>query len=184
MKPKLFLISFLFIIIPLISFSQNSDNRSNPLFNKSNIGFEASPFRDRQGYYGGFVFGLRYGRNISKPITLGIESSESVRSIYSYQQYNNFTIGLFARYSFLTEHRIQGFVEFSPFYSYRYFKGFERLANEVRKNTLGGYIAPGISVYTKNRKFSFDLYYDLYIHPTNIYYNHVNIIAYKLNIHF
>jgi hypothetical protein len=184
MKPKFLFISFLFFTISIISYSQNTDDVLKPLLYKNQVGLEVSPFRDRQGYYGGLVFGLRYGYNISKPLTFGIESSESVRSTNSYQQYNNFTIGMFARYSFFTEKRIQGFVEFSPFYSHRYFKGLENLANEVRKNTLGGYIAPGISVYTKNRKFSLDLYYDLYIHPTNIYYNHVNIIAYKLNFHF
>ena len=184
MKPGFLLISVLFITNSFISYSQNSEDDSKQSFYKNRLGLEVSPFRDRQGYYGGLVFGLRYGYNISKSLTFGIESSETVRSINSYQQYNNFTIGMFARYSFFTEKRIQGFVEFSPFYSHRYFKGLENLANEVRKNTLGGYIAPGISVYTKNRKFSMDLYYDFYIHPTNIYYNHVNIIAYKLNFHF
>jgi hypothetical protein len=184
MKPGFLFISFLFITNSFISYSQNSEDDSKHSFYKNQLGLEISPFRDRQGDYGGLVYSLRYGYNISQPLTLGIESSESVRSIYGNSQYNNFTIGLFARYSFFTEKRIQGFVEFSPFYSHRYFKGLERLADEVRKNTLGGYIAPGISVYTKNRKFSMDLYYDFYIHPTNIYYNHVNIIAYKVNIHF
>jgi hypothetical protein len=184
MKPGFLFISILLITDSFISYSQSSEDDSKHPHYKNQVGLEIRPFRDRNGYYGGLVYSLRYGYNISQPLTLGIESSESVRSIYGNSQYNSFTIGLFARYSFFNEKRIQGFVEFSPFFSYRYFKGLEWLADEVRKNTLGGYIAPGISVFTKNRKFSLDLYYDFYIHPTNIYYNHVNIIEYKVNFHF
>ncbi len=183
MKPLLLFSSLLFITSSFISFSQNTKD-SSKLFYKNRLGLEVSPFRDRQGYHGDVVIGLRNGRNISKPLTLGIESSHTIRPKYSISQYYNFTIGMFARYSFFTEKRIQGFVEFSPFYSHRYFKGLKFLADEVRKNTIGGYIAPGISAYTKNRRFSMDLYYDFYIHPTNIYYNHINIFAYKLNFHF
>ena len=53
----------------------------------------------------------------------------------------------------------------------------------IVENKIGLYVAPGLSLYTKNRKFSMDLYYKLYIHPDNFYY-HENVISYKVNFHF
>jgi len=39
-------------------------------------------------------------------------------------------------------------------------------------------------LYSKNRKYSFDLYYKFYFHPNNSFANYGNIISYKVNFYF
>jgi hypothetical protein len=74
-------------------------------------------------------------------------------------------------------------METLPFYSYSYIRGTDNYPGDVEENKFGLYFAPGLSLFTKNRKFSIDLYYKLYIHPDNFYYQE-NVISYKVNFHF
>jgi hypothetical protein len=188
MKTRTLLLSFVLITFPFRSYSQNTEKGSIPPFYKNQVGIQLNPYLNENGYFTDFVFGLRYGRNISKPIILGADLYESIPAFGSitgvYSQYNNFKIGVFSRYTFFPEKRIQGFIEVSPFYSHRYFKGLENLYGGVPKNTLGSYIAPGVSIFTKNKKFSLDIYYEIYVHPTSYFYYHDNEFSYKLNFHF
>ena len=188
MKTRVLLLSFVIITFSIESYSQSLEKRSKPPFYKNQVGIQLNPYLNKDGYFTDFVFGLRYGHNISRPIILGAELSESIPAFGNitgvWSQYNDFKIGMFSRYTFLPEKRVQGFIEFSPFFSHRYFKNLENLSGGVPKNTLGGYIAPGFSLFTKNRKFSIDIYYNIYIHPTSFYYYHANEFSYKLNFHF
>jgi hypothetical protein len=188
MKTRTIFLSLVLITYSFISYSQSPEKGLKPPFYKNRVGIQLNPCLNKNEIFTDFVFGLRYGYNISKPVILGAEISESIpafgRFTGVYSQYNDFKIGMFARYLFFPEKRIQGFIEGSPFYSHRYFKGLETLSGNVPKNILGLYIAPGVSIFTKNRKFSMDLYYQIYIHPTSFYYYHKNVISYKLNFHF
>lgn len=185
MNPRAVFFSLFFITYSLISNSQNLEKDSIPLFYKNQFGIQINPYWTKNIGFTDLDFGLRYGYNVSKQVTLGAELSEIIPAFYTnYSQYNDFKIGMFIRYSFFSNKRVHIFLEGSPFFSHRYFKGLENLIGNTPKNRLGLYIAPGVSFYTKNRKFSMDLYYNIYLHPTSSYYYHKNIISYKLNFHF
>jgi hypothetical protein len=188
MKTRTLVLSFVIITYSFISYSQSSEKGSTLPFYKNQVGIQINPCLNKNGIFSDLVFGLRYGYNICKPVVLGVEISESIpafgRTTGAYSQYNDFKIGMFARYAFFSEKRVQAFIEGSPFYSHRYFKDLETLSGNVPKDILGLYIAPGASIFTKNRKFSMDFYYQIYVHPTSFYYYHRNVISYKLNFHF
>lgn len=188
MKTRTLFLSFIIINYSFISYSQSPEKGSTLPFYKNQVGIQINPSLNKNGIFSDLVFGLRYGYNVSKPVVLGVEISESIPAFGSitgaYSQYNDFKIGMFARYAFFSEKRVQAFIEGSPFYSHRYFKGLETLSGNVPKDILGLCIAPGLSVFSKNRKFSMDLYYQIYIHPTSFYYYHRNVLSYKLNFHF
>jgi hypothetical protein len=188
MKIRIVFLSLVIITYAFTGYSQDTLKVSNPPFFKNHVGIQLNPGMNDNRIISDFVFALRYGYNISKPVILGAEISETVpafgRYTGAFTQYNDLKIGFFARYLFFPEKRVQGFIEASPFYSHRYFHGFESLQGGIPKNILGIYLAPGASVYTKNRKFSLDLYYKIYVHPTSFYYYRKNALAYKLTIHF
>jgi hypothetical protein len=184
MKARTLLLPFVIITFSLVSYSQIPEKDSKLQFYKNHAGIQLNPYLNKNGYFSNFVFALRYGHNISKHVTFGAELYESIPAFGYMSQYNDLKFGLFSRYTFFPEKRIQGFIEFSPFFSHRYFKGLENLIGETPKNTPGGYIAPGVSFFTRNRKFSMDFYYNIYIHPTSFYYFHANEFSYKFNFHF
>jgi hypothetical protein len=188
MKTRTLFLSVVIITYSYICFSQSPEKGSTLPFYKNQVGIQINPCLNNNGIFSDLVFGLRYGYSISKPVIMGVEISETIpafgRITGAYSQYNDFKIGIFTRYSFFSEKRVQAFIEGSPFYSHRYFKGLENLYGDVPKNTFGIYIAPGVSIFTKNRKFSLDLYYQIYVHPTSFYYYHRNVVSYKLNFHF
>jgi hypothetical protein len=130
------------------------------------------------------VYGVRYGYRIWKPVTLGAEISGSFPAFNSQPvPYTDFKAGAFARYTFLPEKRIQIFLEASPFYAYSYVSEWtEGNMDAIEWNNMGIYAAPGFSLFTKNRKFSLDLYYKLYIHPEN-YFQGKNL-SFKVNFNF
>jgi hypothetical protein len=185
MKIRTAFLSLIIITFSFTGYSQDTLKVSKPPFFKNQVGIQLNPGMNDNRIVSDFIYALRYGYNISRPVILGAELSETVpafgRITGAYTQYNDFKIGFFARYVFFPEKRVQGFIEGSPFYSRRYFHGFESLQGG---NILGIYIAPGVSAVTKNRKFSLDLYYKIYVHPTSFYYYRKNVLAYKFTIHF
>ena len=187
MKTRTAFLSLVIITFSITGYSQDTAKVSKPPFFKNQVGIQLNPGMNDNRIVSDFVFALRYGYNVSKPVILGVDLSETIPAFGdytgAYTQYNDFKIGLFARYVILPEKRLQGFIEASPFYSHRYFHGFESLG-EIPKNILGIYLAPGVSAVTKNRKFSLDLYYKIYVHPTSFYYYRKNVLAYKFTIHF
>lgn len=188
MKIRNVFLSIAIITFSLKGYTQDNVNASKTPFLKNQVGIQLNPGMNDNRIVSDFIFALRYGYNISKPVVLGAELSETIPAFGkitgAFTQYNDFKIGLFARYVFFPEKRVQGFIEVSPFYSHRYFHGFENLLGGIPKNIPGIYLAPGLSAYTKNRRFSLDLYYKIYVHPTSFYYYRKNVLAYKLTFHF
>jgi hypothetical protein len=188
MKTRIVILSLVIISYSFTANSQTTGNVSKPLFFRNQVGIQLNPGLNDNRVISDFIFALRYGYNISRPVILGAELSETIPAFGRYSgaftQYNDFKIGIFARYVFFPEKRVQGFIEASPFYSHRYFHCFETLSGQIPKNILGIYIAPGLSAFTKNRRFSLDLYYKIYVHPTSFYYYRKNVLAYKLTFHF
>jgi hypothetical protein len=151
---------------------------------KNQIGFQLNPSLDKNETFDGLVYGIRYGYKVSKPVTAGVEVSGTVPAFDNQQvKHYDYKIGIYSRCSLFTEKRVQGFLEISPFFSHRYIPAGESNIQTV-ENKSGLYTAPGVSIYSKNRKYSLDLYYKFFIHPGNSFYYQENTIAYKVNFHF
>lgn len=184
------MLSLFFFTVSMISFSQNPELSSNSSFKKNQIGIQFNPFLDQNAIVKDFVYGIRYGYKISKPITLGLEIAGSYPnrlgnlfpSDLSTTQYK-IKVGLYARYTAFTEKRVQCFLEVSPYYLDTSYKvnnnsgipGFKEKGIKL-------YVAPGLTLFSKNRKFSVDLYYKITA-PTPGYYER-NAFSYKVNLHF
>jgi hypothetical protein len=89
-----------------------------------------------------------------------------------------YRIGLITRYSILSEKRFQVFAEVSPYFVHAY----KELLNSgdpapYRNDEFGCYAAPGVTLYTKSRRVSFDLYceFDFTGHT---------MLSYKVNYNF
>jgi hypothetical protein len=185
MKTKSAIFIAILILPSLISFSQVPNQNNDIPLKKHLIGIQFDPYSDQNELFTSFVYGLRYGYNISKPITIGAELAgsfpDNLRS-FGQRDVNSLTLGLYARYSILTEKRIQLFIEASPFFRYRHVAA-QSFLPPLDESNLGLYVAPGVSLFSKNRKFSLDLYYKIFFPPSGIY-NERSTPSFKINYHF
>jgi hypothetical protein len=184
MKTKIFFISALLLLFSFLASAQIAEQAPSASYKKNIIGIQLNPYLNTNETFSDFVYGARYGYRVSKSVTLGTEISGSFPAFLKYPlSFYDFRAGVFARYTFFPEKRIAGFLEASPFYSYSYVAGKTIYGGNKEMNRIGLYVAPGVTLFTKNRKFSMDLYYKMFIHPGDMYY-HENTISYKLNFHF
>jgi hypothetical protein len=188
MKTKSVIFSLALAFLSLVSSSQDLQKSSDFSLGKNQIGIQFNPYLNQNESFTEIAYGIRYGHKLSEPFMIGAELSGTFSNpLYDgfNLKYEDYRIGLFTRYSFFTEKRIQGFLEASPFYVFRHIAANETYnITETNKALFGFYAAPGISIFSKNRKFSFDLYYKFYIHPGEKLYYKENTISYKLNFHF
>lgn len=182
MKKIVFILSLALFCGSTLVLSQGIEKKSGPNYFRNQIGVQLNPYLNQNESFDRLAYGLRYGYKISKPLTVGAEFSGSLPAFNYYIKNFNYNIGLFARYTILTDKRLQPFAEVSPFFAHTSVTGTENYPGNVA-NRLGLYAAPGLTLFTKNRKFSMDIYYKLYIHPMDMYY-HENTVSYKLNFHF
>jgi hypothetical protein len=119
-----------------------------------------------------------YGAGIVKPVTIGTEIS----GFFYYKDYPwietyGVSLALYTGHSFSFDKLKQSFAEHSPLdHTYN-----EKPMDYKYSDTFI-FFAPGISVYSINRKYSLDLYKKL---ETPIYYNGKQSIApLKANFHF
>lgn len=182
-------IFFLFII------NASSQEKEKPLFYKNQIGIQFNPYINEQLLSTGglrnmtAVSALRYGYRITKNITTSIEFScnfpINISSGQSYHYFNSFSyrIGLVTRYSILTEKRFQLFAEVSPYFSHYYREWTSSSDHSAYRNSkFGYYVAPGVTLYSKSKRISFDLYYKL----SNLAFTNGNksVLSYKVNYNF
>lgn len=185
-KAKLFLtLTFFCIIIPQVYSQKDIDTKL--------IGFQSNIFLDENLYHGHYiqpVWAIRYGYQQNRNLTLGPEisgtrtfwRSSNVRDT----KFTTFTIGGFGRYTLLPDKRICPFAELSLYYFRSHFTpSTDPVASTLTErieNKFTGYIAPGISIKSKTRKFSFDLMYkfspDLFVNSRN------SVLSYRLNFYF
>lgn len=181
MKTKTILLSSVISLYSFLSFSQNSEIKTT-LDYKSLIGIQLSPLLVNNESYVANIYSIRYGYKILKPLTIGVESYNYFYRPYKYlidylTDHNGMSIGIFTRYSFRPEKRLQGFLEISPFYQKYYTKKWIDHGGE-----FGLYLALGLSIFSKNKHLSADLYYRL---STITAINGKNgAISYKINFHF
>lgn len=169
---------------------------SNPVFSqqemlsfpKNQIGIQLNPYLDKELFsdYMHPIAGIRYGYKFIQPIIAGVEVSGSCSYFFHHTDHiptYNIRAGIFTRYSIPSAKRIQGFVEVSPYISHTYYihASYDDDSG-LGINKFGVYIAPGISLYSKSKKFSFDLYYKF----SNLknFNGHKSMISYKFNFNF
>jgi len=183
------LFSLTLLLISTVSFSQNLKKDSNP-FGKTNlIGIQYNPTYADDWTHVANLFSIRYGYKIAKPFTIGAElsgyfyqnnllvSGQYPDPDFSAKDYYGISTNLFLRYSIRSDKRIQGFLEVSP-----YTKLIFKEPMNYQYVDLYIYVAPGISLFSKNRRFSMDLYYK-YSTETFVGLKHGEM-SYKLNFHF
>ena len=184
---------YILILISIFFFSltnvlpQEQPKSSEIFYLRNQIGIQLNPFIDENlidGLIMKIVGGVRYGYKITKSILLGVEAFGDYS--YFFNQSNpvhfySYKIGLFSRYSIPAERRVQGFLEVSPYYGHSYRSGTLDLL-EKKTDKFGVYAAPGISLYSKNKKFSLDLYYKF---STLTFINgKKSVFSYKINFNF
>jgi hypothetical protein len=186
---KLILLSSVFFFFLLTAFSQKQEKSS--LF-RNRIGMQLNPYID-QNFFDftimNTVTALRYSHTVTKNITTGLEFScnfpVNTARVHNFQIYNYFIykFGIITRYSFLMDKRIQIFAEASPYFSH-FFRERTILNDNssYKENKLGFYAAPGFTIYTKNKRISFDLYYKF----SNLTFvnGKKSVFSYKVNYNF
>jgi hypothetical protein len=195
MRTYVYLFTILFLLVPKVLLSQENASKGNPIYKKNQIGIQFNPYiNDRLLNTGGFsmidvVTALRYGYRITKNVTTGMEFVSyfpiNINSGQNFHYFNYFSykIGLYARYSILSERRFQIFAEASPSFSH-YWRELTSSSDQTSysDNKFGYYVAPGVTLYSKNKRFSFDLYYKF----SNLRFTNDNksVISYKVNYNF
>jgi hypothetical protein len=195
MRTKVYLFTIIILLIPKVILSQDRETRESINYKKNQIGIQFNPFiNDRMLSTGGLslidiVSSLRYGYRITKNVTTGMEFScgfpININSGKNFHYFNYFSyrIGLYARYSILSERRLQLFAEASPFFSH-YTRDFTSSSDPspFRINKFGYYVAPGVTLYSKSKRISFDLYYKF----SDLMFKNgrKSVISYKVNYNF
>jgi hypothetical protein len=156
------------------------------------IGLQLNPYIDEFLFTGTFikpVYAFRYSLGIKDHISIGPELSGSQFKAYSNDySVSNLNIGGFFRYSFFPSSRIKPFIEASPYYTFQSWKnapieGFGGLLEpNGSKSYLSGYVAPGISLYSKSKKISLDLFYK-FSNKSFVNGKH-SVLSYRLNYNF
>ncbi len=190
MKTKFVILSTALILISLVSSSQTQEKQTDSSFKKNLIGIQYNPLYDGASKFNGNIYSIRYGYRIIKPLTVGTELSLYFPNGNTYPEGGYFvdpdfspddrygmSANIFFRYSYPSDKRIQGFVEVSPYAQVLFDKPMK-----YHDVNFFIYVAPGVSLFSKNRKLSMDLYYK---YSTQTFFNHTHgELAYKLNFHF
>ncbi len=188
MKTKALLLSFSLLLSSLILFSQVETSDST--YKRNVAGIQFSPLSDGYHTHVANLVSLRYGYKLTSHFTIGSEISDCLHNKnlsgnvfdphlpYSNpDHYYELSVNLFMRYTMRPDKRIQGFLEFSPYGKLGFMKPFH-----YRGLDTFSYIAPGVSLVTKNKKFSVDLYYK---YGDETFLNEkYGQFSYKLNWHF
>ena len=177
------ILTILFSCSCLILSSQVNRNRS--------IGLQLNPYLDENLFSRSFikpVFAFRYSVGIKDHFSLGPEiSGNAFKSTSTSNRSNTLKAGGFVRYSFMPDKRIKPFIELSTYYAFYSWKyGPEGYLTGIEPSGSGsyfsGYLAPGISLYSKSKRFSVDL---LYKFSDRDFVNAKHsVFSYRLNYNF
>ena len=167
----------------------NATVQSQDITKKHSIGLQFNPYLDSYFFDGintKWVFAARYSFNIKDHLSFGPEFSGFYLD-HSITKFTDFNFGGFVRYALLPKYRIKPFVEFSPYWSIYHFKidpgpSWEGIDRE--STYLSGYLSPGISLYTKNRKFSLDLMYKFSVTDKPFVNGNKSVFTYRFNFNF
>ena len=192
MRTNVYLFTFILLLIPKVLLSQDSENKESTIYKKNQIGIQFNPIiNERLLSNGGFslietVSSLRYGYRITKNFTTGMEfvckfpilTNSSLREQSQKYNYFAYSIGLTTRYSILSDKRLQVFAEVSPYFAHAYKEVWNSGdPDPYRVDKIGCYAAPGVTLYSKSRRVSFDLYYEIFLTGQTM-------LSYKVNFNF
>ena len=172
-------ILFLFLcFVSAISYSQSLEHSLTTDEKKDSIRLRYYPFFDNARENMGNIFFSRYGNNKNEAVTIGSEISgpfynrdNPLIKIYGVN------LTLYARSSNASGKSLIGFGGLSPLYHLWFDK-----PTDYKSNYIFIYYAPGISLYSKNRKFSLDLFQRF---STQIFdFGKPQTVPYKVNFHF
>ena len=177
------ILSIVFVGFCLISSAQRGASHS--------IGLQLNPYLDEDLFNGSsikLVYALRYNFSIKDHLTLGPELSGYYFKEHSVDYTDsNFNVGGFFRYSFFPASRVKPFFELSPYYTFFSYKNapenfYPGMLPNGKDSYLSGYLAPGISLFNKSQKFSFDLFCKFsskgFVNGENI------VLSYRFNFRF
>ncbi len=176
-------------ILFLLSVNAFPQAQLKPEFYRNQVGVQFNPLINDWLLNSGSrmiqtVAAIRYGYRITKNFTAGTEFDchfpifINCGDQYHIFNYFSYGINLFTRYSVLTEKRFQIFAEVSPYFSHYYKEVWiSGDPNPYRSDKFGCYAAPGVTLYSKSRRISFDLYseFDFTGHTR---------LSYKVNYNF
>jgi hypothetical protein len=183
------LLSLTLLLATTVSYSQLPEKASDTFGKKNLIGIQYNPIYVGDWTYVANLYSMRYGYKIAKSLTIGTElsgyfyqkglnsSGQFFDTDFSITDHYGISTNVFLRYSIRSDKRIQGFLEVSPYASLYFIKPMN-----YQDMDLNIYVAPGLSVFSKNKKFSMDLYYK-YSTETFMDGGH-GALSYKLNLHF
>ena len=183
---KLICLSVIALIAQSVS-AQTTGERAGQTSYRNQIGIQFNPYLNSDlfsGFLAQPVFGVRYAYQATPHFSTGPEVNGFFPVNLGPGSNLNFFrlgVGAFARYSFFTESRVRVFAEILPYYSYDYWAENQWLP-ESRESKFGICLSPGLSLYSRSRKFSVDLYMKF----SNIeFVNGKNyVFSYKVNYHF
>jgi hypothetical protein len=160
---------------------------------RNSIGVQINPYFDSQFFNGFFikpVYALRYTYNFNSHLSFGPEISGFYIKDLSDQTdliISTINLGGYFRYSFMPNYRVNPFIELSPYYSLHHFKSStivteDGIGKEYRNDFLTGYVSPGVSLVSKSRKLSLDLFYKF--SNKSFVNDKKSVFSYRLNINF
>jgi hypothetical protein len=163
MKTKILYLSLIICSIPAVSFSQTSESS-----------LTSTEWKDSVVN----IFSAWHGARIVKPVTNGTEIS----GFFYYKDYPwietyGVSLAFYTGHYFSFDKMIHSFDEHSPMNH-----TFNKSPMDYKYSDTFIFFAPGISIYSINRKYSLDLYKKL---DTPIYDNGKQLIVpMKVNFHF
>ncbi len=175
------------LIQPLHCQEKRSTEKRLPHFTgKHLLGIQFNPLFRKDYKTEGHTASIRYGYKIIESVTLGTEATgyffdnQANDKGEPYDDSPGIGLGLTGRYSSPARKRVQGFLELSPVYHFSFHEDADTITGNG--STVAIYMAPGFSIFSRNRKFSFDLYYKV---STQSFTNERHsLLGYKLNFHF
>jgi hypothetical protein len=178
MKTKnLFLIVFL-CLVSAASFSQTSESVINQVQRKDSVELQNNSLLENARDNMANILSRGYGYGNAIPVTIGAEISGCFYySEYPWMENYGVSLALYAGHSNASDKKGHGSAGlFSMFQIYS--------DKSIGQNSNDGFISfsPGISVFSKNRKFSLDLYHILSTQP--LINGKQLIVPYKVNFHF
>ena len=177
MKTKIFFLSVMLSYVSAISYSQTSESSLTITEKKDSVGLQNNSLSDNARDNMANIFRSGDGQGNANHLTIGTEISGS----YYYRDYPwaeayGVSLALYAGHSGASDKGSNGFGELSQLYHILFDKPMEY------NNDTFIFYDPGISIFSKNRKFSVDIYHKLSTQP---FVNGKQLIApYKLNFHF
>ena len=176
----------LFLNSGLIQPIQCQEKRLPGFTGKNIIGIQLNPLFTKDYKTVGYTTSLRYGYKINDPVTFAAEvtgyffNSQVNDKGQPYDDSPGIGFGVTGRYSSPARKKVQGFIELCPVYHYSLQENTDSITG--KGSTLGLSMAPGFSIFSHNRKFSFDLFYKV---STQSFTNERHsILGYKINYHF